>query len=452
MPVLYPGDPPQPLFARWSFPPRRLSKQVEGMRAHRQRWSTPNDGRKTPSTERTLRMLKPRRQSTRLAFLVAGVVLLHSELGEPTAARAQTPSSITVNPSSVTFLYTRGAALPAPRSITATVPGGGRWSTFDQSLFYDASPACAFGTCPSGSSTTLTPLPGMTALAVGTYQAPLTVRASGFSDVVIPVTVIVSAAAPPPSITVNPSSVTFLYTRGAALPASQSITATVPGGGRWSTSSQASFYSASPCAFRTCSSGSSTTLTPTPGMTALAVGTYQAPLDGKGEWVRRRGHPGHRDRLGGRTSSTAAALSIDHGQSVQRDVPLHERRRPPGFAIDHCDGARRRELVHVRWGLVLRCESPVPSRDVSLGFVDDAHAGAGDDSARRGDLPSAPHGQGEWVRGRRGSGDRDRVRAIRPARRRSRRCTSPPSGMMVTPEPWHSRSRRLREHAAPSGP
>jgi hypothetical protein len=68
-------------------------------------------------------------------------------------------------------------ALPAPQSVTATVPGGGKWSTFDVSVFYDASPGCSFGTCPSGSSTVLTPSSGMLGLPAGTHFAALTVRA-----------------------------------------------------------------------------------------------------------------------------------------------------------------------------------------------------------------------------------------------------------------------------------
>ena len=72
-------------------------------------------------------------------------------------------------------------------------------------------------------------------MPVGTHESTLTVSANGFPDVIIPVTLIVSAAgspppppAPPPppppeSITTTPSSVTFMYTRGMALPAPQPL-------------------------------------------------------------------------------------------------------------------------------------------------------------------------------------------------------------------------------------
>ena len=236
-------------------------------------------------------MANLRQNFARSALLVASVVLLLAGLGGLDAAQAQTSSAIRVNPTSITFRYTQGETLPPSQSVTATVPLSGRWSTFDLSPFYDATPACAFGTCPSGSSTTLTSSPQLTGLAVGTHEAALTVSADGFPDVVIPVTLIVSAAAspalppslppppPPGSITTNPSSVTFMYTSGMALPAPQAVTVTVPGGERWSTFDASPFYDASPgCAFGTCSSGSSTILTPSSGMPGLPVGTHLSVL------------------------------------------------------------------------------------------------------------------------------------------------------------------------------
>ncbi len=234
-------------------------------------------------------MLTLRPCGLRSAFLVASVVLVLCGLGAPAPLQAQTASALSATPSSITFQYTQGGALPPSQSVTVTVPGWGQWSTFDLSPFYDATAACAFGTCRSGSSTRLTPSPRMTAMPVGTHESTLTVSANGFPELVIPVTLIVSAAgssppapAPPPppdSITTNPTSVTFSYTRGMALPAPQSVTATVPGGGKWSTFDVSLFYDASPgCSYGTCASGSSTVLTPSSGMLGLPVGTHFAAL------------------------------------------------------------------------------------------------------------------------------------------------------------------------------
>jgi hypothetical protein len=167
----------------------------------------------------------------------AGLILVFAALGA-SAAAGQT---LTVSPSSIQFTYILGDPTPAVQSVTVTVPGAGAWSTFDESYFYDATPRCAFGLCASGSQTTLTPF--VFALSAGTYTWPLTVRASGFTDVVVPVVLIVSSPAPPPgaeTIAATPASITFTYTSGAALPAAQTVTVTVPGRGSWSPFDQTS--------------------------------------------------------------------------------------------------------------------------------------------------------------------------------------------------------------------
>jgi hypothetical protein len=205
---------------------------------------------------------------------------------------APTSPTITVDPPSVTFKYTSGAALPDAQTVRVTVPAGGSWSTFSQSSFYNATSACALGSCPSDSTTTLTPSAAMTAFAAGTYEASLTVRASGFTDVVVPVVLIVSASSsnPPPSaesITVTPASITFTYTRGAGLPAAQTVTVIVPGGGSWSTFDVSPFFDASSaCSIGGCPSGSATTLLPASGMATFPPGTHQETLT-----VRASGFP-----------------------------------------------------------------------------------------------------------------------------------------------------------------
>lgn len=101
------------------------------------------------------------------------------------------PAGIVATPSSITFTFVRGGALPSPQSIRITAPG--RWSTNDQSSFYDASVACWAGagrTCASGASTTLTPSSGMRQLGAGTHRANLTVT-SGALSIVVPVSVVV---------------------------------------------------------------------------------------------------------------------------------------------------------------------------------------------------------------------------------------------------------------------
>jgi hypothetical protein len=104
---------------------------------------------------------------------------------------------ISVSPTSVTGTVTVGS-MPPSATLTVTTPGVA-WSTYDTSPFYNATPTCAFGTCPSGSTTTLTPSSSFFSSATpGTYSHPLTVRASGLPDVIVPVTIVVQAASAPP--------------------------------------------------------------------------------------------------------------------------------------------------------------------------------------------------------------------------------------------------------------
>jgi G8 domain len=123
-----------------------------------------------------------------------------------TVTQACTPPPagvIAVTPSAVSGTITAGTMPPAVR-LTVTTPGVG-WSTADSSNFYDATPACETGTCASGGATTLTPRSAFFASAVpGTYSSPITIRATGLANVVVPVTIVVQAApAPPPPAAVN---------------------------------------------------------------------------------------------------------------------------------------------------------------------------------------------------------------------------------------------------------
>jgi hypothetical protein len=104
---------------------------------------------------------------------------------------------MSVSPTAVNWTVTAGE-VPSTTSIRVTTPGGG-WSTFDTSPFYDATAACASGTCASGSSTTLTPnATHIRGLAPGTYLSPLTIRSAGVPDVIVPVTLVIRAATTPP--------------------------------------------------------------------------------------------------------------------------------------------------------------------------------------------------------------------------------------------------------------
>jgi hypothetical protein len=116
------------------------------------------------------------------------------------ACTAPPAGSITVTPSSVSGTVVAGS-VPPPATLTVTTSTGVAWFTQDASPFYDATPACSAGTCPSGSTTTLTPVSAFFASAApGTYSSPITIRASGLADVVVPVTIVVQPASAPPPV------------------------------------------------------------------------------------------------------------------------------------------------------------------------------------------------------------------------------------------------------------
>lgn len=98
-------------------------------------------------------------------------------------------STINLSPSSLSYAATQGAANPANQNISLTNSGGTlNWTVSDSASWLSVSPA-------SGSST-LTSAVNTTGLAAGTYNAVLTVTASGATNSPrsIPVSLTISAA------------------------------------------------------------------------------------------------------------------------------------------------------------------------------------------------------------------------------------------------------------------
>lgn len=131
----------------------------------------------------------------------------NEQCGTVVAAVAVT---ISANPQSVSFTGTVGGSVPPPQSITVTVSNGANFTTYDQSIFYDAGP-CWNGTsplpsCPSGSQMRPTLRDDFWATVVpGTYLAPLTISSPGAQDLVIPVTLTLTASTASNVLTVSKS-------------------------------------------------------------------------------------------------------------------------------------------------------------------------------------------------------------------------------------------------------
>ena len=130
--------------------------------------------------------------------------------------------TIQTSSNSITFAFQTGGSNPAPESLTVTSSGA--------ALNFTASASTTSGgnwlsVLPTGGTTpsTLTVSVNATALAVGTYNGSITIMAAGASNspVTVPVTLTVSAQ---PSLTTAPSALSFNFTIGGSVPASQSVT------------------------------------------------------------------------------------------------------------------------------------------------------------------------------------------------------------------------------------
>jgi hypothetical protein len=104
------------------------------------------------------------------------------------------PASIAVSPASLSFTATQGAANPANQSLTITSTGGGSlsWNVSDNANWLSLNPT-------SGSSTPgpVTASVNTSGLVAGTYNAAITVTASGATNT--PQTVLVSLVVTAPS-------------------------------------------------------------------------------------------------------------------------------------------------------------------------------------------------------------------------------------------------------------
>ncbi len=131
--------------------------------------------------------------------------------------------TISMSPASLAFSATQGGSNPAGQVVTVNNSGTGTlsWSAGATASWLSLSPLS--GTAP-GSFTAGVNVSG---LAAGTYSSNITITGSGATNTPqsIPVTLTITAA-PTVTLNVNPTSLTFTATQGAANPANQSISLT----------------------------------------------------------------------------------------------------------------------------------------------------------------------------------------------------------------------------------
>jgi hypothetical protein len=181
---------------------------------------------------------------------------------------APVPPSIGASPTALSFSATQGSANPAAQTLSIHNTGGGtlNWSASENATWLTLSPGTGTGT----GSVTLTAATGT--LTTGSYSGAVILSGgSGVSPVTIPVTFTVAAA---PNIALNPSSLTYTATQGAANPTNQTVSLATSGGTlNWTVSDSAAWLSVSPP-----SGSSSSTLTASVNTAGLTAGTYHGTI------------------------------------------------------------------------------------------------------------------------------------------------------------------------------
>lgn len=182
---------------------------------------------------------------------------------------APTPT-IGLSATSLSFSAVQGGSNPANRTITISNSGSGtlNWTASESATWLSVSPASGTGTG------TITISVNTTGLTAGTYNAPITIAATGATNTPQNVSVSLTLTAPA-AIGYSPASMGFTATQGGANPASQALTISNTGGGTlsWTVSDDATWLTPSPASGT--GSGSSTISISTTGLTA---GTYTATV------------------------------------------------------------------------------------------------------------------------------------------------------------------------------
>ena len=182
-------------------------------------------------------------------------------------------------PSGMTFEAIEGGANPASQTLSVTNKGKGNttldWSVTTSTPWLSVSPAQ--GTTRRETDV-VTVSVNVAGLAAGSYDGTITLTTNGTTTATQEVDVALDIKAPVPTLTLNPSSLSFATTFGSSPPASQTASIKNTGGGtmNWTATSSAPWLVVSP--------GSGSTTTETDQMSVsinasgMGIGTYEAPI------------------------------------------------------------------------------------------------------------------------------------------------------------------------------
>ncbi|MEZ4417615.1 MAG: choice-of-anchor D domain-containing protein [Gemmatimonadota bacterium] len=192
---------------------------------------------------------------------------------------------IALSTDTLSFSAIQGAGNPTARTVSVSNAGTGTLSGLSVPVSYTpGQPTGWLSASLSGTSapTTVTVSAATGSLPAGTYTATVNVTAAGANNSPQPVTVTFIVLTPAPSISLNPTSVSFAGVAGLANPAAQTVSVTNGGGqpltglavGSITYGSGASGWLAASLSGTTAPA----TLTLTPNTAGLAAGTYTATV------------------------------------------------------------------------------------------------------------------------------------------------------------------------------
>ena len=184
-----------------------------------------------------------------------------------TVTAAPVPPAIGASPTNFSFTATQGGSNPANQTLSISNTGGGTltWSASDNAPWLTIGPASGTG----NGAVTLSVATGT--LATGSHSGTVTMSATGATPVTVPVTFTVTAA---PNITLNPASLSYSATQGAANPANKTISLTSTGGSlNWTVNDNVSWLTVSPG-----SGSNNSTLTASVNTAGLAAGSHTGSI------------------------------------------------------------------------------------------------------------------------------------------------------------------------------
>ena len=186
---------------------------------------------------------------------------------------------LSISSSALSFSATQGGSKPASSSVNVTNTGA-----IGTINFTAASDASWLAVSPTGGTTSTTLVVSATvgSLTTGTYTGHVTVIATTTGTQGSPATITVTfTVAPPPTLSVSKTSISFSATQGGSNPASSSLSVTNAGGG-------------GSLGFTAASDSSWLTVSPTSGTTSATL-TVSAKVGTLTAWHVYGQHHGHRD-------------------------------------------------------------------------------------------------------------------------------------------------------------